>query len=320
MDHSDLVARLDAAVSLRPSVRSGRQRLRMARDSVRKAEKDLDLVKKSLKPAVARLNELESGGAILAEFGPATLYEFWIDIPGYSGPVKGAIARLSQHGDIHQASDVKGATKGGLGGAVVGGVLFGPVGAIVGAVVRRKTTVNTEFHVVDSRTIELEIMGPGFAWSTVQPPDKAHALQRFRNLINARGSCGDIHTVVDEQHDTIEYNLNTLKNTKTEYQFSVDVAEREQASYDRIWNEYLALRLPLFLDIRTRWNHGSTLRRFFTVLIGPVTLVAWLTYFLIATLYANPSMKMAAIKFGGVHIAAILGIIAYYFSQVRLMK
>ena len=151
MDHN-LVTSLDAAESLRLSVWNGRQRLRLANAAKRKAKKNLDLVRTSLKPAVARLNDLESGrGSILAELGPATLYEFWIEVPGYSGPVKGAIARLSQHGDIHQVSDVKGVTKGGLGGAVVGGVLFGPAGAIVGAVVRRKTTVNTEFHVVDGQ-------------------------------------------------------------------------------------------------------------------------------------------------------------------------
>ena len=96
--------------------------------------------------------------------------------------------------------------------------------------------------------------------------------------------------------------------------------EREQALYDRIWNEYLAIRLPLLLDIRTRWNRSGILRRFFIVMIGPITLITWLTYFLMATLYANPSMKMAAIKFGGLHIAAMLGIVAYYFSKVRLMK
>ena len=297
MDYGGLAARIEAADRLRPSVRSGKQRHHVARTAVDKAEKTVDTIKSSLQPAIVRLNELESGrGSLLAELGPATLYEFWIDIPGYSGPVKGAIARLTQYGDIHQVSDVKGSTKGGLGGAIVGGVLLGPVGAIVGAVVRRKTTVNTKIHMVDSRTIELEIMGPGFAWSTVQAPYRAHDLQRFRDLVNARGSFEDVDAVVNRQHDIIECKLAELKDAKTQCQYSVAVADREQANYDRIWNEYLAFRLPLVMDIRTRWICSSMLCRFFIVLIGPVTLAAWLVFFLTATLYGNPTLRMAAIR------------------------
>jgi hypothetical protein len=321
MDHGDLVTRLEAAECLRPSVRSGRQRLRMARVAVRKAKKCEKSARSSLKPAVSRLNELASGrGSILAKEGPATLYEFWIDVPGYSGPVKGAIARLTQHGDIHQVSDVKGSTKGGLGGAAVGALAFGPVGAIVGAVVRRKTSVKTEIREVDSRQFELEITGPGFAWSTVQDPDKAATLQRFRNLVNARGSHDDVEAVRDVQRSIVEHKLAEVKDAKIECQYSIDVAEGEQAAYDRVWNEYLAIRLPLLLDIRTRWMRSGMLRRFFIVLIGPVTLVAWLTYFFIATLFTNPTPRMEPIKVGGMHIAALIGIVAYYLSRVRLMK
>lgn len=320
MDHGDLVARLKAAECLRPSVRSGRQGLRMAHIAVRKAKDCEESARGSLKPAVSRLNELVSGrGSILAKVGPAALYEFWIDLPGYSGPVKGAVASLTQHGDIHQVSDVKGSTKGGLGGAAVGAIAFGPVGAIVGAVVRRKTSVKTEIRQVDSRQFELEITGPGFAWSTVQNPDKAAALQKFRNLVNARGSY-DVEVVTEAQHCIVERKLAEVKDAEIECHYNIDVAEREQAAYDRVWNEYIAIRLPLLLDIRTRWTRSSMLRRIFFVLLGPVTLVAWFTCFLIASLYYNPTLRMEAIKIGAIHIAALIGLVAYYLSRVRLMK
>lgn len=166
------------------------QELRVAQQRSAEAERRAQAVRLALEGAKSRLADLESGrGSKLATACDATLYDFWVTLPTYSGPVRGATARVTASGDVHSVSEVAGKTKGGLGGAVVGGLIAGPVGAIVGSNVARKTSVQTKVRTVDTREYELEISGPGFAYSARRSSEGS--LREFRDLLNARGSSGE---------------------------------------------------------------------------------------------------------------------------------
>ena len=322
MDSKDLVTRLEASEYFRPSVLSARQELLKACTAVSEKAKCEISARSSYNSSNSRFAELTSGrGSIIAKAGPATLYEFWIDIPGYSGSVKGAKARLTQRGDVHQVSDVKGATKGGLGGAAIGALAFGPAGAIVGAVVGRKTTVKTDVREVDSRQFELEIIGPGFAWSIVDGPDQAATFQKFRDLVNARGSRTDnVKALADAQSSIVARKHTDVKSAQAEYKSAFDFADQKQAAYDHVWNDYLIIRLPILLDIRTRWMRSNLLSRFLVTLIGPVILLAWISGYFMGKLFTDPTIGEVAVIVGMVHIAIIIGIIIYYFTHFRLIK
>lgn len=183
---------------------AARRQYSLAQRAARDAAVRADESRRALSSAQARLLELESGrGAYLGSVGQAVLHEFSIDVPGYSGPVRGARARTTQHGDVHSVSDVTGKTKGGLGGAVVGGLAFGPVGAVVGSNVGRKTTVQTTVRTVDRRSYELEITGPDFTY-VVEGSD-ADSLHAFRDLVNARGSSNeDVPSMVASQRSVVQ--------------------------------------------------------------------------------------------------------------------
>ncbi len=173
-------ARREAAIAIQ-------QQHNLVRRTAVEAAARVEDAQRLVEHANARYEELESGrGALLATAGDAVLHEFWLTTPGYSGPVAGASARVTQHGDVHSVSDVTGTTKGGLGGAIVGGALFGPAGAVVGATVRRKTTVETTVRRVDTREYELEVLGPGLAYSARSVDGEN--FRRFRDLLNAQGS------------------------------------------------------------------------------------------------------------------------------------
>jgi uncharacterized membrane protein YhaH (DUF805 family) len=166
------------------------QQLRVVQQRSAEAERRSQAARLSLEGARSRLADLESGrGSKLATACDATLYDFWLTLPTYSGPVHGATARVTASGDVHSVSEVAGKTKGGLGGAVVGGLIAGPVGAIVGSNVARQTTVQTTVRTVDTREYELEISGPGFAYSARRSSEDG--LRAFRDLLNARGSSSE---------------------------------------------------------------------------------------------------------------------------------
>lgn len=201
-----LVAALDAS-----------QRVRDLQRSVPTGREGVETLSASLRTAQSRLDELESGrGALVATVAAVQLYEFWLDLPGYSGPGNGATARLSESGNVYSVSDVTGNTKGGLGGAVVGGLVAGPVGAIVGSNVRRKTTVETKTRTVDTRKYDLEILGPGFAYSIQRSTPEE--LRRFRDLINARGSSGQTaESLVVSQRELVKQATDQVESAQGEY-------------------------------------------------------------------------------------------------------
>lgn len=198
-------------------------------------------VKLKYESACRRLDQLKSGkGPLLSKIGPASVYEFWLDVPGYSGSIKGVTARLTQHGDLQQVSEVKGTTKGGLGGAVIGGILLGPVGAVVGAVASRKSTVTTDIHTVDNRQFELEVVGQGFAWSTIkQGAQYLSSFQQFRDYINSRRSRDeDIQDAITTQQDIVESSRIALDDAIEVEREALATSAEALASYNTLLEEH----------------------------------------------------------------------------------
>ena len=205
-----------------------RRQLSLAREAAREAVSRADAESLALSSAQARLAELESGrGAYLGSAGQAVLHEFWISVPGYSGPVCGARAHTTQNGDLHSISEVSGQTKGGLGGAVVGGLVFGPVGAIVGSNIRRKTTVTTAVRTVDTRSYQLQVTGPSFNY--VMESSDPSSLNSFRNLVNARGSSSeDVQSMAATQRAHVQQQIARTMEAKAAADAANDAAsERE---------------------------------------------------------------------------------------------
>jgi hypothetical protein len=256
---AELVARLESADRFRPEVLSARCRLH---DSIAAAvslgtthHTALQLVD----AATTRLRALESGrGLLLARLANVSLYEFWIEVPGYAGPVQGARAQVTQYGDVHEVGNVTGTTRSGIGGAVVGGLLLGPVGAAAGLALRRKNIVKTEVRQMDTRQFELTITGSGFAWSNVEGPNAADGLRRLRDMINARGSTTeDVLALTSAQAAIVDRQTTEARQAEAELQSARTVVLEARAIYDQAWQEYSNRRLPILSDLRARWARTS---------------------------------------------------------------
>jgi hypothetical protein len=274
----DLLARLLTSERSKSSAFGERRRFDEARRASRVATAAHQKALQSLKSAQTRDAELRSGrGTLMFKAVGVTVYEFWLELPGFSGPVRGATAQLDQHGDVHQVSDVSSKTKSGLGGAVVGGLLLGPIGAVAGLAATRKNNVKTTVKTVDTRQFELQVRGPGFAWSTVTGPGAAADLRKLRDLINARGSStaeiGDAlaahaHTVA--QHSVQAVELEAVANSKLQ-----SVTSQQQALALAI-DQYAAIRLPFVSYVKARWARSTPLNRVLLLVLSPVVLPAWL--------------------------------------------
>jgi hypothetical protein len=212
----------------------------------------------SLNEATSRLEALRSGkGALLANLVDAgSVYEYWIELPGYSGAVAGTTARMSQTGDVHDVSQVEstsksgvgGALAGGLGGTLVGGPLIGVAGAILGNNMARKTKVNTTVSQVDTRKIELEIVKPGYAWSDEYWYSALDKVRQFKDLVNARGSAPQD---LDKQTESQEARVAELRDQMRRVTASNDAAAQEvrtaQLHHQQALGEYAA-------TARTFWD------------------------------------------------------------------
>jgi hypothetical protein len=322
VDQSELLAQLARADALRPEVGAARQALRDAAKSSQSAGSDEKGRQRLLQDAATRLAALESGrGSRLTSFGEATVYEFWIEVPGYSGPVRGASARLTQHGDIQHVSEVKGKTKGGLGGAVVGGALLGPVGAVVGAVATRKTKVTTEVKQVDTRQFELELSGPGFAWATTQGPGSAPAMQKIRDTVNARGSSSeDVKALASAQAERVEAYRTDVETAAATSASAVGLAGDAGAAYDRAWNEYAEARLPFADEMRGRWSQSKALHRAGVILVFPVLLLALLGVLGVAISNGGAASVSQAIAMIALYAVVLVVAALVYINRVRPSK
>jgi len=119
-------------------------------------------LKAELELASKRHNSLLSGqGLFIDSFGPIIVHEFWIQIPGYSGPIKDASANIVLHGNVQTVGEVTSKKNSGLGGFIVGGALLGPAGAIAGTLLSRENETKTTMREFDTRKLELQVHGPG---------------------------------------------------------------------------------------------------------------------------------------------------------------
>lgn len=109
-------------------------------------------LKAELELASKRHNSLLSGkGLLIDSFGPIIVHEFWIQIPGYSGPIKDTSANVVLHGNVQTVGEVTSKQNSGLGGSIVGVALLGPAGAIAGTLLSRKNETKTTMREFDSR-------------------------------------------------------------------------------------------------------------------------------------------------------------------------
>ena len=314
MQITDPLERLKASDDLKQNLLISKANIsevkKLARDTVARTQ----IAQSYFKAAEKLLADLSAGkGGVLAEVGTARVYGFWLDVPGYSGPIRGATARLTQHGDVHQVSDVKGTTKGGLGGAAVGAVLLGPAGAIVGAVASRKTTVNTEIRTVDTRKFELEVIGPGFAWSTNAGPKSEYTLKKFRDAVNGRSTSNDdIQDAIAKQNDVVESaRLALVHSTEVEQAAAASLADA-LSLHDKIMAEYLELRLPLWQDLKARVSKSTLLFRILVVVIGPVLLMAWAGY--VALMPASDQMAIKIAFAAGLFQFVVFCYLVYFYT------
>jgi hypothetical protein len=321
-DRGDLVAQLETAERHRAPVLDARRRLVETTAASTTAAAGHQAALRSLEDANSRLRELKSGrGSMLLGASGVTVYEFWLDLPGYSGPVRRATADVTQHGDVHQVSDVTGTTKSGLGGAVVGGLLLGPLGAIAGLAATRKNNIKTTIRTVDTRQFELRISGPGFAWSKIEGPECGYALRELRDVISARGSSTeDLSFVTSAQIRVVDRKVSAAKNAEAAYRSAADVAAQEERAHNIAWEQYVGARLPLLLDGRARWARASWVGRSVAILLGPLILGGWTISLAVAQVTHREDLTLLAGMAGAVHIAALLALIFYYVKRVRLQK
>ncbi|MGD0021794.1 MAG: hypothetical protein ABSC54_05770 [Smithellaceae bacterium] len=322
MKDLDTLKRLGAADGFRETVLSVRKGLKEVKQTAHNAATSYVTARQTLDAAAFHLRELKSGrGALLAQISGASIYEFWFEFVGYSGPAKGASARLTQHGVIQQVSNVTGKTKGGLGGAAVGGLVFGPAGAIVGAVARRKTIVKTNVQTVDNRTFELELTVPGFAWSTIAGPEAEAAFRMFRDIVNARGtSSDDIKAFIAKQEDFVRRKQEIAGAAGDALKSSDELVLQGKASYDAMWDKYMALRLPVLLDLRARWDRSGLLLRLITITLGPLMMLAWVVCFLLSVISSAPVPGELAPTIVSLWAAILVGAAIFYIIKVRLLK
>lgn len=240
-----------------------RERLNNVKENAKTACAKCYALKLKYESACRRLEQLKGGkGLLLASKGPLEVYEFWLSIPVYSGTIKGVTAQLTQHGDVQQVAEVKGKTSGGLGGAVIGGAIFGPVGAVVGAIASRKMTITTENHEVDTRQFELEVIGPNFAWSTIQTGDQyLSSFHQIRDYINNRGRQDEsIEDAITAQLNAVEEARVALDNAKIAEQEALAASVEADTSYNSLLNErstHNSQSSPTVLKAIKAWFFGA---------------------------------------------------------------
>jgi len=261
LEESSLMAKQES-VALKSAVKEAKSQLKKAAKQARDSATNLKQWNTAVTDAEARLQRLRSGrGDLLYHLDEAlSVYEYFIEVPTYSGTIFGSRAQITQMGDLQHVSNVSGATKSGVGGAVAGGaggwLIGGPVGGVAGAFLGnnmgRKTKIKTEVHEVDTRKVELEVQGPGYAWSTINSVSTLNSFRRFRDAVNSRGSArNDLKEVIGAQ----EAHVDSLRS-QTGAAVSFDVAARAQLQqaqlrYKNLRAEYRPIKFKPTLRVGT---------------------------------------------------------------------
>jgi hypothetical protein len=304
-----------------------RARLLSRRGDLENVKKLFQLQKDATKTAVQEataariyLEQLDGGwGAPIAGVGPATLYQFWLEIPGYSGPPKGFTASSSQTGQVQHVSRVTSKTTSGAGCATIGCLAAGPLGAILGATMGKKNDVKTDVQVIDNRRFEIQVIGPGVAWSYVGNYSIEDSVRSFRDLLLARSTTTeDPKVLAAAQREVV-----AVKNRSVDLEYlklnEVENALREASeSYESAWAEYEGVRLPVIADLIARWKRSSLTIKSATLLFGPVLLVSWIMTIILAV---KPSAAYSSALLAAVlQFVVVLLSVVYYRIEIRVLK
>ncbi len=267
----------------------------------------------------SRLKELESGkGRDLCCIKDTHVYEFWIETPSYSGPIRGTSATLRQIGDIQHIPITKGKSKGGYFGATIGANVAGPTGAAVGGILGRKNEVETTIKTVDNRKFHVDIKGNGWAWSLTLGSEYAQKSEALRDLINIVGSSNDdINGLLLEQRQEHERAINTKKQLVKDVDEADSNLNNAKGEFNRIKKDYVNHRVPFWEDVKYRWSQTSSTKRFLLYVIGPVPVgVCLVSPLAVLSGHLTKSGAQYVVLFGVIY-AALLGYI--YLSKVRLI-
>lgn len=295
MDSQEIELRQDSAMLLRTDMRSKKINLKEANAKHREITSTIATLGEELKHATNRLDELKSGrGKKLASAPDIEVFEFWLSIPGYKGSIQKAKAEMIMHGSLQHVSNVSSTSKSGLGGGIVGGLVFGPLGAAAGVLATRKNKVSTQVQQVDTRQVELQIAGPGYAWSVLAHSGYADKFRELRDLINAYGSSPkSIQDSLREQTTTVNLLQEKSAKQKAYLQLAAKEAEERSVAYEMTKKEYTNARLPLFTDLKFRWACLSNFWQWLAILGGPGLLVILAGVTTYARIAAQPWLSQA---------------------------
>lgn len=320
MENQEIELRQDSAMLLRARLLQQREFLKKSKSECQELKEVLNGLNQKLNSDTSRLKELENGrGALLCSKGKIRIYEFWIEIPGYSGSITGSKAKLTQHGSLQQVSEVSSKQKSGLGGGIVGGVLLGPIGAAAGVLATRKNEISTRVREVDTRKIELEIKGTGYAWSYVGELQDEEALRNIRDTINARGSIGESVIELQKQQEDIVRKLRVqLSNTESAVREKENIVNENVLEYEKAWLRYSAVRLPLLSELKFKWQCTSRPLQVLLLTLGPILLAVWAGVAIYSKLLPAPVIMSYALVFGVLHSAFIAALFVAYLYKNRL--
>lgn len=312
---------LEIADQFRVRVMSHREQLEKAKMFYRHCQDTTQAAVLASDAARLYLEQLKSGwGAPIASVGPATLYEFGLTIPGYSGPLKGFSAISSQSGQIQHVSHVTSKTTSGAGCATLGCLAAGPVGAVAGATMGKKNDVRTDVQVIDNRRFEIQIIGPGVAWSYVGNYTIEESVRSFRDLLLARSTSTDDPkdlAMAQEQVVVMKSHATDLEYTKL--QKADERLRSAQYAYETAWSHYESVRLPVMRDLLARWKKANIGIKIASIVFGPFLLLVWIA----GLIFGNPNNSSivtiaALVGIAQILLLALLG--AYYRIEYRLLK
>lgn len=295
MDSQEIELRQDSAMLLRTDMRSKKISLKEANAKHREITSTIATLGEELKHATNRLDELKSGrGKKLASAPNIEVFEYWLSIPGYQGSIQKAKAEMTLHGSLQHVSNVSSTSKSGLGGGIVGGLVFGPLGAAAGVLATRKNKVSTQVQQVDTRQVELQIAGPGYAWSVLAHSGYGDKFRELRDLINACGS--NLKRIQDsllEQASAVNLLQEKLTKQQAYLQIAAKEADERSVAYEITKKEFTNTRLPLFTDLKFRWQCLSDFWQWLAILGGPVLLVILAGVTTYARMAAQPWLSQA---------------------------
>lgn len=316
---------LDLAEKHRSFVVTARENLELAKKFCQQQQHATRRSVEASEAAKLWLQQLEGGwGAPIAHVGPATLYEFWLEVPGFSGPVRGFSASTSQTGQIQHISHVKSTTTSGAGCATLGCLAGGPLGAILGATMGKKNDVRTDVQTVDNRRFEIQVIGPGVAWSHVGNHSIEDSVRRFRDGLLARSTNTDDPKVLAVgQREEV-----AVKDRSTDLEYmklkdADDFLKNATTSLESAWSDYEHVRLPVRADLIARWKRCSTSAKTLAIVLGPVLTISWIAAIVIASNMNDPNSPgiiVIAVFAGILQLLALALFGSYYREEVRLVR